>query len=145
LGRITIVGGPSASICPEYYPTADAIHVGELGDATDELLAFLRARRKPDRQLLFRTTVQTPLDSQPMPALDCIDLNRYFMMPIQFSVGCPYTCEFCDIPMIYGRVARTKAPQRVIAELQAIYERGFVGMILFVDDNLIADRKALRA
>jgi radical SAM superfamily enzyme YgiQ (UPF0313 family) len=145
LGRITIVGGPSASICPEYYPSADAIHVGELGDATDELLAFLRARRKPDRQLVFRTTDKTPLDSQPMPALDCIDVNQYFMMPIQFSVGCPYTCEFCDIPMIYGRVARTKSAERVVAELEAIYERGFVGMILFVDDNLIADRKALRA
>src|SRR5205807_1093439 len=59
-------------------------------------------------------------------------------------VGCPFTCEFCDIPMIYGRVARIKSPARLVRELQAIYDAGFVGTILFVDDNLIANRKSLR-
>src|SRR5581483_8314857 len=64
--------------------------------------------------------------------------------PMQFSVGCPFTCEFCDVPMIYGRVARLKSPERVLKELDALFETGFIGSIMFVDDNLIANRKALR-
>ncbi len=72
-------------------------------------------------------------------------MNRYLLVPVQFSVGCPFTCEFCDIPMIYGRVARLKSAERVKKELDALYERGFIGAVMFVDDNLIANRKALKA
>ena len=145
LGKITVLGGPSVNICPEYYPTADALHVGEMGDATGRLLEWLRAvRTKPAAQCVFRTRDKTPLDDQPLPRLDVIDVNAYLVQPIQFSVGCPFTCEFCDIPMIYGRVARIKSPARVACELQAIYDAGFVGTILFVDDNLVANRRALR-
>ncbi|MGH7286523.1 MAG: radical SAM protein, partial [Myxococcota bacterium] len=93
---------------------------------------------------MFQTTVKTPLDEQPLPALELIEPNAYIMLPVQFSVGCPYTCEFCDIPMIYGRVARLKSPARVLAELDQAHAAGFVGLILFVDDNLIANRKAFR-
>ena len=85
------------------------------------------------------------LDEQPLPALHLVDVSRYLLVPIQFSVGCPFTCEFCDIPMIYGRVARLKTPERVLAELDALYQRGFIGAVMFVDDNLIANKKALRA
>ncbi|HEY8430434.1 MAG TPA: B12-binding domain-containing radical SAM protein [Sandaracinaceae bacterium] len=151
LGKVTVVGGPSANICPEYYPGADAVHQGEIGDATelmldwlDELVPERGAVRKPEEQRIFKTVEKTPLDEQPMPAIGLVRPNRYIIMPIQFSVGCPYTCEFCDIPVIYGRIARLKSPERVLAELSAIYDAGFVGTILFVDDNLIANRKAFR-
>ena len=149
-GKPSIVGGPSANICPEYYAEADAVHQGEIGDATGQLLDWLdetlatpvTSRRREPR--LFRTEQKTPLDEQPLPALSLIDPNAYIMLPIQFSVGCPYTCEFCDIPLIYGRVARLKSPARVLAELDQALAAGFIGLILFVDDNLIANRKAFR-
>lgn len=144
-GKVTVVGGPSVSICPEYYPMADALHVGEVGDATDDLLDFLRtASHGAEPQRVFKTVEKTPLEELPLPALDLIDLHSYLSVPVQFSVGCPYTCEFCDIPMIYGRIARTKSGERLVRELQAIYERGFIGTIAFADDNLIANRKAFR-
>jgi radical SAM superfamily enzyme YgiQ (UPF0313 family) len=146
LCKITVIGGPSANICPEYYPMADAVHVGEMGDATDRLLEWLgRTCAKPPVQLIFRTEERTPLDEQPLPRLDVLDVNDYFTQPVQFSSGCPFTCEFCDIPMIYGRIARIKSGHRIVRELQAIYETGFVGSVVFVDDNLIANRRALRA
>ncbi|MSP60836.1 MAG: DUF4070 domain-containing protein [Myxococcales bacterium] len=144
-GKITVVGGSSVNICPEYYPQADVLHVGELGDGTKELLAFLRtATAKPPAQVVFQTKEKATLDEQPLPALHLIDVNGYLLVPVQFSVGCPFTCEFCDIPMIYGRVARLKSPARVMKELDALYDRGFIGAVMFVDDNLIANRKALR-
>jgi radical SAM superfamily enzyme YgiQ (UPF0313 family) len=144
LGKLTVLGGPSVSITPEFYPQADLLHVGELGDGTVRLLDFLRtASGKPAQQMVFETGEKTPLDEQPLPALRLIDVNRYLIMPLQFSVGCPYRCEFCDIPIIYGRQPRAKSAARVIRELQAIYDSGFVGTLSFVDDNLIGDRRAL--
>lgn len=144
-GKLTLVGGSSVSICPEYYPRADVLHVGEMGDATKEMLAFLRTcDRKPAAQVVFKTKDRTALDDQPMPALHLLDVNRYLLVPVQFSVGCPFTCEFCDIPMIYGRVARLKSPERVLRELDALYGYGFIGAVMFVDDNIIANRKALK-
>jgi hopanoid C-2 methylase len=146
LGKLTVLGGPSVSICPEYYPQADFLHVGEIGDATAELIHVLRhTDGRSRRQRIFRTENKTPLDDQPLPALKLIEVNRYIVIPMQFSVGCPYTCEFCDIPAIYGRIARTKSTARIVRELDCIRDTGFVGTILFVDDNLIANRKALRA
>lgn len=146
LGKLTALGGPSANICPEYYPQVDLLHVGELGDGTDALLEYLRSGAgKPRAQVVFKTTRILPLDEQPMPARSLIDVNAYLVQPVQFSVGCPFSCEFCDIPIIYGRVARLKSGRRVVQELEAVYRSGFVGTILFVDDNLIANHAAVRA
>jgi radical SAM superfamily enzyme YgiQ (UPF0313 family) len=146
LGRITILGGPSVNICPEYYPDVDILHVGEVGDATDAMLVFLRSNaRKPAKQIIFKTSSLTSLEDLPRPARELVNVNSYLIQPIQFSVGCPFTCEFCDIPMIYGRVARLKPPYRVVEELDHIHKLGFIGTILFVDDNLIANRKALKS
>lgn len=146
LGKVTVLGGPSVSICPEYYPMADVLHVGEIGDETTKLLAFLRtARHGAGPQRVFATVEKTPLEELPLPAIDLLDLHAYLSVSVQFSVGCPYTCEFCDIPIIYGRVARYKSGARVVRELEAAYQRGFIGTIAFADDNLIANRKAFRA
>ncbi len=144
MGKLTILGGPSASITPEFYPTADVLHIGELGDGTTKLIEWLGQRpARPERQLVFENTQKTSMDDQPLPALKLIDVNRYVVMPLQSSVGCPYQCEFCDIPVIYGRPPRWKTPARVLRELDAVYNTGFVGTISFVDDNLAANRKAL--
>jgi radical SAM superfamily enzyme YgiQ (UPF0313 family) len=64
---------------------------------------------------------------------------------VQFSRGCPYTCEFCDIIELYGRAPRTKAPAQILAELDALYTLGYRGHVDFVDDNLIGNKKAVRA
>jgi radical SAM superfamily enzyme YgiQ (UPF0313 family) len=144
-GKLTIVGGSSVNICPEYYPKADVLHIGELGDATYEMMKYLRDAKKSEKQVRFEVKEKATLDEQPMPALDLVDVNRYLLVPVQFSVGCPFTCEFCDIPMIYGRVARLKTNARVLKELDALYDKGFIGAVMFVDDNIIANKKALRA
>jgi len=146
LGKLTVLGGPSVSICPEYYPQADILHVGELGDATDQLIERLTAGvEKPTRQIVLATEEKTPLDEQPLPAIGLVDVRRYIVMPVQFSVGCPYQCDFCDIPIIYGRHPRVKSPERLLREFDALYQSGFLGALVFVDDNLMANRRAFGA
>ncbi|NGX95747.1 MAG: B12-binding domain-containing radical SAM protein, partial [Candidatus Afipia apatlaquensis] len=78
----------------------------------------------------------------PLPAYELLPLNKYFIGSIQFSSGCPYQCEFCDIPALYGRNPRLKSPEQVIAELDKMLECGLAGAVYFVDDNFIGNRKA---
>ena len=97
--------------CPEMYPDADYVHVGEIGDATDRLIELLDTTDgRPERQVLLTTDERLPLSSFPMPAYDLISLPDYFLASVQFSSGCPFTCEFCDIPALYGRNPRLKTP-----------------------------------
>jgi radical SAM superfamily enzyme YgiQ (UPF0313 family) len=141
-GRPVAVGGPSVSGCPEYYPDADLIHVGELGDATDRLIEFLdRQPGRPPVQQRFETVERLPLASFPTPAYEMIALREYFIANLQFSSGCPYSCEFCDIPTLYGRNPRLKTPAQVLAELDLIAAAGATSAY-FVDDNFIGNQKA---
>ncbi|HEY9725937.1 MAG TPA: B12-binding domain-containing radical SAM protein [Chroococcales cyanobacterium] len=142
-GKITVVGGPSVSGCPEYYPEFDILHIGELGDATDEIIAYLDEHaERPKQQIRFQTQERLPLSEFPIPAYHLLNLNQYFIANIQFSSGCPYRCEFCDIPELYGRSPRLKTPEQVLAELDAILEAGNPGAVYFVDDNFVGDRRA---
>jgi radical SAM superfamily enzyme YgiQ (UPF0313 family) len=144
-GKLAVVGGPSASGCPEYYPDADVIHVGEIGDATDELVRLIDdGIARPRRQIRLETVERTPLDALPAPAYGLIDVRRYFLGSVQFSSGCPFRCEFCDIPALYGRVPRLKRPAQVLAELDALVAGGVRGSVYFVDDNFIANPHAAR-
>jgi radical SAM superfamily enzyme YgiQ (UPF0313 family) len=141
-GRPVVVGGPSVSGCPEYYPDADMLHVGELGDATDRLIEHLDRRPgRPPRQLRFETVERLPLASFPTPAYGLIPLREYFIANMQFSSGCPYACEFCDIPALYGRNPRLKTTAQVLAELDLIAGMGATS-VYFVDDNFIGNQKA---
>src|SRR5262245_14858375 len=145
VGRVAVLGGPSVSAAPENYPDFDYLHVGELGDATDELMARLaRDPSRPARQVVLTTDERRPLTEFPLPAYELAQIPRYFIGSIQFSSGCPYQCEFCDIPALYGRNPRLKTPQQVTAELDKLLACGAWGSIYFVDDNLIANRRALR-
>ncbi|MGL5166861.1 MAG: B12-binding domain-containing radical SAM protein [Afipia sp.] len=137
------LGGPSVSACPEYYPNFDYLHVGELGDATYELFRRLgRDTSRPDRQVILTTQERREMSEFPLPAYELIPLNKYFIGSIQFSSGCPYQCEFCDIPALYGRNPRLKTPEQVTAELDKMMECGLAGAVYFVDDNFIGNRKA---
>ena len=144
-GATTVLGGPSVSASPEHYPDFDYLHLGELGDATEALFARLTADAfRPPSQVVLTTVARRDLAAFPLPAYELADLNRYFMGSIQFSSGCPYDCEFCDIPALYGRVPRIKSPAQVCAELDKLRTLGHGGAVYFVDDNLIANRRALR-
>ena len=144
-GKTVVVGGPSASACPEYYPDADYLHIGELGDATEELIARLeRDTARPPAQVRLTTKERLDLAAFPLPAYELCRLDRYFMGSIQFSSGCPYDCEFCDIPALYGRNPRLKRPEQITAELDKMRAHGLRNAVYFVDDNFIGNRRAVR-
>jgi radical SAM superfamily enzyme YgiQ (UPF0313 family) len=145
LGRTTVLGGASVSGCPEHYPDFDYLHVGELGDGTDRLIERLDADpRRPPEQVRFVTGERVPLADFPVPAYRLARLDRYFIGSVQYSSGCPYRCEFCDIPALYGRNPRLKTPQQVTRELDAMMAGGTFGAVYFVDDNFIGNRRAAR-
>jgi len=145
-GKVAVLGGPSVSAAPDDYPDADVLHLGEIGDATDALVRRLdETVERPREQVRLVTTVRHPLDALPPPAYGLIDLRRYFLGSIQFSSGCPFLCEFCDIPELYGRVPRLKRPAQVLAELDTLRAGGVRGAVYFVDDNFIANPHAARA
>ena len=144
-GKVAVLGGPSVSACPELYPAFDYLHIGELGDATDALIGMLaRDVSRPREQIMLKTKVRRDLRDFPAPAYELAEIGRYFLGSVQFSSGCPFTCEFCDIPGLYGRVPRLKTPAQLIEELDKLLACGVNGSIYFVDDNLIANRRALR-
>lgn len=145
LGRTAVLGGSSVSACPEYYPDFDYLHVGELGDATDELIERLgRDPSRPASQVVLTTKERRDLTEFPVPAYELAELDRYLTGSIQFSSGCPYQCEFCDIPALYGRNPRLKTSAQVLAELDKLRACGWTGGVYFVDDNFIAHRRAVR-
>lgn len=145
LGKTTVLGGPSVSAAPDWYPEFHYLHLGEIGDATDALIGALdKDVRPPPVQRRFVTAERLPLLEFPLPAFNLIDGRRYFLGSIQFSSGCPYRCEFCDIPALYGRQPRLKRPEQVVAELDALLAAGIQGSVYFVDDNFIANKKAAR-
>src|SRR5262245_5826700 len=141
-GRRVVLGGPSVSGCPEYYPDADVRHLGELGDATDQLIEWLDTTAgRPEQPLTFATGERVPLSAFPSPAYHLASIRQYFLASVQFSSGCPYACEFCDIPALYGRNPRLKDVAQVLAELDTLVAAG-ASMVHFVDDNFIANQKA---
>jgi len=145
-GKPVVLGGPSVSASPEAYPDIDYLHVGEMGDATDEIVRALDASTaRPPQQIIAKTKERLPLTRFPVPAYDAIPLGRYLLGTLQFSSGCPYTCEFCDIPGLYGRQPRMKTPQQIVAELDFIFSQpNPPATLYFVDDNFIGNRKAAK-
>jgi radical SAM superfamily enzyme YgiQ (UPF0313 family) len=145
-GKIAVLGGASVSGSPELYPDYDYLHVGEMGDATDRLIACLdESVAAPPEQMRFETKERLPLNDFPVPAYHLILLDRYLIGSLQFSSGCPYRCEFCDIPALYGRQPRLKTPEQITAELDTMLAQpGHPYVVYFVDDNFIGNRKAAR-
>ena len=145
-GKPVVLGGPSVSASPEMYPEIDYLHVGEMGDATDQIVRAIDQNvSRPPQQIIATTQQRLPLTQFPLPAYDAIPLGRYLLGTLQFSSGCPYTCEFCDIPGLYGRQPRMKTPQQITAELDFIFSQpNPPATLYFVDDNFIGNRKAAK-
>jgi radical SAM superfamily enzyme YgiQ (UPF0313 family) len=143
-GKPVVLGGASVSAAPEFYPDADYLHCGEVGEETYHLFQKLDASvERPVQPFVFKTTEhqRLPLDKFPLPAYHLINIKEYLLGSVQFSSGCPFTCEFCDIPQLYGRRPRMKSAAQIIKELDVLAEGGAVS-IYFVDDNFIANPKA---
>ncbi|MDA2914851.1 radical SAM protein, partial [Acidobacteriia bacterium AH_259_A11_L15] len=99
-----------------------------------------QGRAKP----VYKALQLPGLDKTPLPDLSLIQSKYYSAMAIQYSRGCPFNCEFCDIIEIYGRRPRTKAPAQVVAELEQLYERKWRSSVFIVDDNFIGNKKKVK-
>lgn len=141
-GYYVVAGGSHASLCPERFePLADSVVAGE---AEYIWPAFCADFERSDPQPLYRETGVVKLTDSPPPRYDLLRLEQYTTVSLQFSRGCPYRCEFCDIIVMFGRRPRTKTPEQVGRELDLLRERG-VRSVFFVDDNLIGNKKAAGA
>ena len=137
LGYFVVAGGSFASLCPERYEgLADTVICGEAEQIWPRFCAEFEAG---SAQPLYREDGVVDLQTSPVPRFDLLKLDRYTTATMQFSRGCPYLCEFCDIIVMFGRKPRQKSPQQIGLELDALRERG-VRKIFFVDDNLIGNR-----
>lgn len=141
LGKRVVVGGPYVSTSAENLPAADHIFVGE---AETTLPEFIADFERGDAKQFYRAAERPPLSLTPVPDFQLADLKRYAAMSIQYSRGCPFQCEFCDIIEIYGRVPRTKSNQQVLAELDALKQSGWRGTVFIVDDNFIGNKRNVK-
>jgi radical SAM superfamily enzyme YgiQ (UPF0313 family) len=139
LGRRTFIGGPWASSEPEAV-LADADHV-LAGEAEEVFAGIAAAVERGTAQRLYRVSDKPDVSTSPIPRYDLLKLEAYVSMPVQFSRGCPFQCEFCDIITIYGRRPRTKTPAQVIAELELLRRLGWHSEVFLVDDNFIGNSK----
>jgi radical SAM superfamily enzyme YgiQ (UPF0313 family) len=139
LGRRTMIGGSYASTEPEtLLPLADHVVVGE----PDEIFGEIAAALEQGTALrLYRITDKPDISRTPVPRFDLLRRGKYASMSVQFSRGCPFQCEFCDIITIYGRRPRTKTPQQLIRELEALLHTGWRKEVFIVDDNFIGNHK----
>ncbi len=142
LGRRTFVGGPWASTEPEVV-LQDADHV-LVGEAEEAFASIAIALENGSAQRLYTITDKPDMTSSPVPRFDLLHLDKYTSMPVQFSRGCPFQCEFCDIITIYGRKPRAKTPDQLIGELDTLRALGWRNEVFIVDDNFIGNHhKAL--
>ena len=139
LDRRTFIGGPWASSEPEsVLPEADHVMVGEAEDVFAGIAIALEQGRA---HRLYRVADKPDMTSSPVPRYDLLRLDAYVSMPVQFSRGCPFQCEFCDIITIYGRRPRTKSNAQVMAELDLLHRLGWHSEVFIVDDNFIGNSK----
>jgi radical SAM superfamily enzyme YgiQ (UPF0313 family) len=139
-GKPTVCGGPYATALPQELEQAGAdFLVLDEGEITIPL--WLEALDRGAKHGVYRASGEKPDVTQtPIPRFDLLDLSAYSEMAIQYSRGCPFRCEFCDIIVLYGRRPRTKTPEQVLAELERLHELGWRRSVFVVDDNFIGNK-----
>ncbi|HTL28828.1 MAG TPA: radical SAM protein, partial [Tepidisphaeraceae bacterium] len=140
-GKLVAVGGPYAtSMWEECRAAGPDYMVLDEGEIT--LPLFVAAIERGEKSGIFRSNgVKPDVTKTPVPRFDLLEMDAYSDMSVQFSRGCPFLCEFCDIIVLYGRKPRTKTAAQMIAELQALYDLGWRRSIFMVDDNFIGNKK----
>jgi len=138
LGRRTVVGGPAATTSPQEFADADVVFQGEVEGREDELAQTLDGTLSG---LVPARATRPELATTRPPRYDLLDLQAYCSMSVQYSRGCPFRCEFCDVIEIFGRIPRVKQPAQVLAELDQLYALGWRGTLFLVDDNFIGNRR----
>ncbi|BAZ49868.1 radical SAM domain-containing protein [Nostoc sp. NIES-4103] len=143
-GKLVAVGGPYPTSLPEEVKAA-GVDFMILDEGEITLPMFIKAIEKGDRSGIFRADGEKPdVTTTPIPRFDLLEMDAYGSMSIQFSRGCPFQCEFCDIIVLYGRKPRTKTPAQLIAELDCLYNLGWRGGIFMVDDNFIGNKRNVK-
>ena len=136
-----VAGGPLFTSAPGDFPDIDHLVLNEAEVTLPEFLDDLD-RGVPRR--LYENQRRADMRTTPLPLWNLVDIRNYASMNIQYSRGCPYDCEFCDITALFGRIPRTKSTEQLVAELENLYLRGWRGSVFFVDDNFIGDKKKLK-
>lgn len=142
-GKRVAVGGPYATSLPHESETAGADYL-ILDEGEITLPMFIDAIERGDTQGVFRATEKPDVTATPIPRFDLLEFSAYESMSIQFSRGCPFQCEFCDIIILYGRKPRTKSPEQLVAELERLYELNWRGPVFMVDDNFIGNKRNVK-
>jgi radical SAM superfamily enzyme YgiQ (UPF0313 family) len=140
-GAYTVVGGPWVTLQEDYFgDLADAIFVGE---AEETWPRFLEEWERAQPQRRYEQAERTDMTCVPVPRFDLLRMRHYAFAGIQFSRGCPFACEFCDIIVTFGRRPRLKAAAQILAELDSLLGHG-AALVFIVDDNLIGNKRAIK-
>jgi radical SAM superfamily enzyme YgiQ (UPF0313 family) len=140
-GKTVVMGGPYASMGLNDAMEADHVFVGEVETTFP---GFLEDFERGEAKAVYQAPERPALALTPIPDFALAELNQYSDMSVQYSRGCPFNCEFCDIIEIYGRVPRTKSNQQIVAELDELLRIGWRGEVFIVDDNFIGNKKNVR-
>ena len=140
-GRPVVAGGPYPSTLHEQIRGVDHF---VLDEAELTLPPFLRDLERGCPQRVYRNPEKPALTGTPVPRFDLVDASLYETMPVQYSRGCPFECEFCDIIELFGRKPRTKTSPQFLSEVQAVYDTGFRGSLFIVDDNFVGNKPRVR-
>jgi radical SAM superfamily enzyme YgiQ (UPF0313 family) len=141
VGTKVVAGGPLFTCEPELFPDVDHLVLNE-GEIT--LPRFLADLARGTPQHVYTTDEHPDIQQTPAPRWELLNLDRYATMSIQFSRGCPYNCDFCNVTALLGHRPRTKTAEQLIAELDSLYALGWRSSIFFVDDNFIGNKKVLK-
>ncbi|HEY9692497.1 MAG TPA: B12-binding domain-containing radical SAM protein [Oculatellaceae cyanobacterium] len=143
-GKPVAVGGPYPTALPDEAKTAGADYL-ILDEGEITLPMFVEALERGENTGIFRSGGEKPdITQTPIPRFDLLEFSAYAQMSVQFSRGCPFQCEFCDIIVLYGRKPRTKTPAQLLDELERLYELGWRGSIFMVDDNFIGNKRNVK-
>ena len=137
-GVPVVAGGPHPTTFHEEIGGVDHFVLDEVEETFAE---FLRDLESGTARRVYREARKPDVTRTPVPRFDLIDIKNYATMSVQFSRGCPFDCEFCDIIKLYGRVPRTKSPEQVVEELDSLYRLGWRGPVFLVDDNFIGNKR----
>ncbi|MGK7872626.1 MAG: B12-binding domain-containing radical SAM protein [Xenococcaceae cyanobacterium] len=142
-GKRVAVGGPYPTALPHEVQAVSVDYL-VLDEGEITLPMFVEAIERGDSKGIFRATEKPAVTETPIPRYDLLEFDAYDNMSIQFSRGCPFQCEFCDIIVLYGRKPRTKTPEQLLRELERLYDLGWRGAVFMVDDNFIGNKRNVK-